>query len=119
MKEVTVKTKSVQTRILNQVAEKVRKAVNHFTDKPIVENGENVPGSYWKTVIVRPDPKSDMLTIVELNDILDAVEEFRDKYAAYCYVVIKGMKVMQVGSYERIVPFVEINLRRDVAKLKY
>lgn len=115
MKKVTVKTKSVQTRILNEVAEKVRKAVNHFTNKPIVENGKDIPGSYWKTVIVRPDENSDMLTIVEIKDIFEAVQDFRNKYSAYCYVALKGMKVMQVGSYERIVPFIEINLRRDVA----
>ena len=113
MKEVSVKTKAVQTRILNQVAEKVRIAVSIFTSgMPVVKRGDDVLN--WKTVIVEPSANSEMFSIPELETITRALESFRQKYSINCYVAIKGKKVMVKG-YEHYIPFIEINLRRDVA----
>ena len=84
MKKITITKVSVQTRVANLLASKIRGAVSIFSNSPAVE--QTKAGTYYQVIDIIPAERhSWMLTFAEIDTVREVVAEFEKKYHGIGY----------------------------------
>lgn len=107
----TILKKSVQKRVANLIASKIRGAVSIYSDPPVVRDVKIV-GGYWAEITVEPTGFRSMMTFAEIDSIREVVDEYSKKYHGISYHMETCPYLANDNETWLHMPVMVINIRR-------
>lgn len=110
MKKLVIKTQAGKNRVANIIAKEIRGAVSFFSDAPTVKVEETCD---MYTTISIYNERSHMLTFCEIDEVRQAVDQYKDRYeyGTIGYTMQTKPYLSKDGKFFLSMPVMEISVR--------